>query len=795
MWYHLKSIYRKFLAQCPYSFLNLIGLSLGLCISFLALLYAIEETGYDLCHNNHKNTYRLLYQDTDSRLESILSPSFVQAIGEQIPDIEYHASYIYTRFLKINDVVESDCFFATPEIIDVFTFQCINGSLSLFEDQENTVLISEELALKYFNQIDVAGERLKIDVGEEMEFTIGGVFKNLKKSSFNPKLLVRVKSLPNYSSIYDPLNFRVKTGQHYLVINQNSKIDSVCKKINTVRKSLTQLPGTFKLQPVARVHLHSDGIAGSTSGILKRIKIYAGIGLLILIISLVNYILLYTTMTKRRMKDFAIRRVNGLNNSGILKIFLLESFFIVIASCFLALLPLKLLIPYLNNFSNSNIVLNWHENAVFLLLILALIFTIVILISLYFYFYLRQHNINDVFNQAKSRIGHSIFLNNRAVTLQLLIVSFMLIISFGYYKQLDFIINSGKGFTTEDIFMLERRNWNPSPFLEELAGYPEIKNTSVGEILPLKGRSVVYTVKLESSDKSGYMELMQVDDHFIPLYEIKLLEGRNFSKERFLDKAGETIIINESAKKVLDLKDPIGKVTSQGTIIGIVEDFKFETFYKPLRPLFLRYPKAKNAANSNKYGGILIKYEKRNKEYVQRLIHQTLTKYDVNIATDRKNWSITNSNEKYVLFDPNYYFSLVNDIYQKDKTLQKVISLLSAVAIFITILGLIGMSLYNAEQKTKEIGIRKVNGAKVWEILIMLSKDFIKWVFIAFIIASPIAYFTITKWLENFAYKTTLSWWIFALAGALALGIALVTVSWQSWRAATRNPIESLRYE
>ncbi|MEC3907023.1 FtsX-like permease family protein [Tamlana sp. 2201CG12-4] len=800
--YYLKIVYRNFVNQRPYSFLNLIGLSIGLCISFIALLYVTEETGYDLYHQRHENIYRLLYKSNKGNLQSINNVKVAKIFKEQVPEVTTSVTY-FNGFFKINETVDPiNCFYADPEIVDIFTFNSIIGNLNSLKTNSKAVLVSKEFALKHFKKIEVIGEVLEIETrtGKE-EYSIGAVFEDFpKKSTITPKIIVPNINSSMYKGMLEPQNYGSKAGQTYFLIDKNAVIETVIDKINKVSKEQSKaFSETYSLQPLINVHLFSENIGGSQSGSLKRVIIYSAIGGVILVISIMNFLLLYTAITKRRIKELAIRKINGLGRKGVLRMFLFESISISVISGSIAIFLMKLIVPVFNEFTNSELTLNWIDDYKFLTYAIIIVLIVTFISTFYFYYYLTKFNAIEIMGMDKLKKGDVFLLKNSALFFQLLIVTIMLTFSLVYYKQLDFMINSGKGFSTSNLFMLQKINWTSSPFEEEVIKHPIIKNISKGTILPLHGSSTQYNIALKETPSKGVaMEMFRVDANYIPLYEIKLKSGRNFSKELATDTKGETIIINESALKLLEITDPIGKETNQGTIIGVVEDFKFESFYKSLRPLFFRIPRVhpKYGDPTGKYGGLIIKYENEKRKEAIHLINTLLKEYEVNLISDRKKmYAAINRNEKNIVFDPNYYESLVNDIYGKDKTLQKSILALTIIAIFITLLGLIGMSLFKTQQKTKEIGIRKVNGATINEIMFMLNKDFIKWVVIAFVIACPIAYYAMRKWLENFAYKTSLSWWVFALVGIFTLVIVLLTVSWQTYRAATRNPVESLRDE
>ncbi|UNY98580.1 ABC transporter permease [Zhouia spongiae] len=770
-------------------------MSIGLCVAFIALLYVTEETGYDLYHKRHENVFRVLNKTTQDGLQSINNPKIVQVFQDQVPEIIQSATY-FEGFFSIAGTKDPErWFYADPEIVDVFTFNRISGNLNILKENPKTVLVSKQFALKHFKKASVVGEVLTIETHDrKQEFTIGAVYEDFpRKSTIAPDLIVPNSNSFAYKSMMEPQNYGSKRGQAYILIDKRAAIETVVEKMNKVYKAQPKIfDETYDLQPLVDVHLFSENIEGPSSGSLKRVIIYAVIGILILIISITNFLLLYTAIIKRRMKEFAVRKINGLRASGVLKIFLLESLTISIISAVTAVLLMKLVLPFFNDFSDSNLILSGNINYAFFCYAIAIVLMVTILAALYFNYYLIRFNAIEIIKESKLKKRKSFLLKNSTMFIQLVIVVILLAFSLVYYKQLDFMINSGKGFSVDNTLMIKKLNWDASHFKEEIRKYPVIKNVSEGTILPLHDGSARYSVALNKSpSKQVSMERFEVDVNYIPLYNIKLKAGRNFSKTFTTDTNGENIIVNGPAIKFLGITDnPINKETSQGTIIGVVDDFKFESLYNTLRPLFFKIPQS-----YSEYGGVIIKYEKGKRKEAVELINDLLSKEEVNVIKDKRRVNTMVRGQENVVFDPDYYETLINDIYSKDRILQRSILALAVIAVFITILGLIGMSLFKSEQRTKEIGIRKVNGATINEIMVMLNKDFIKWVGIAFVIACPIAYYAMIEWLENFAYKTGLSWWVFALAGLCTLVIALLTVSWQTYRAATRNPVESLRDE
>jgi putative ABC transport system permease protein len=787
--YYLKIVYRNFINQRPYSFLNLLGLSIGLCISFIALLYVTEETGYDTFHDNSKNIYRLLAK-RESRSD-VLSARTTDHIGkelqEEIPEIEKVVRY-KNVYSKVNGVRQIEGLYVDPEIFEVFTFNIITGSVAPFKDDAYSAIISEAFALKEFNTLDVIGKTINVEEKENRDYTIQAVYKNFpKKSTLKPLFILPIKN---------QIRKKVKgvslwSSKTFLLLTKGIDYKSTNAKF---------LKKGFQLQPLEDIHLYSEGVAteDGNSGSIKVLISYAVIGILILLISLMNFLLLYTAITKRRFKEFAIRKVNGLGKLGLFKIFIIESIIISLVATSIAILLVDFTLPFFNNFTKNNIEFNWFSNSQFLISVLGLVILVSFISGYKLYYYLTKYSAIDFIGKTKGSKKTNFFLKNNALAIQLIIVSFMLIFSLGYYKQLDFILNSDKGYKPQSVFVIPSLAINREVLKEEAKDIPEIMDVAFGPGIPNMDGSATYTVKvLDKPSNAIGMESFSIDYNFIPLYGIAIKEGRNFSNEFATDKK-DAIILNETAVKLLNLEKPIGKKTNLGTIIGVVKDFNFEALHKSMRPTIFKIYR------DNEGSELIIKYNPENKreaslavqkllgnqnEFIANILNPTYS--DLNMINMYGSMEDARKN----FFDPDYMDTVNEMFYGKEKTLQKTILLLTIIAIFITILGLIGMSLFKTQQKTKEIGIRKVNGATIKEILFMLNKDFIKWVFIAFVIACPIAYYAMSKWLENFAYTTSLNWWVFALAGIFILIIALLTVSWQTYSAATRNPVESLRDE
>ena len=794
--YHLKLIYQNFINQRPYSFLNLLGLSIGLCITFITLLYVTQETGWDAFHKNSKNIYRLLAKGStsDEALITITTAFDAEELAEEIPEIKKVVRYVNT-WPKINGIEEKESIYADSEVFEVFTFNIIAGDLSSFKEDLTTVVVSESYALKEFGTVDVIGKTISVQswslTREENEITehvIRAVYRNFPQ-----------KSLLGYSIIFPIGDLQIPKRNKNVSFSAFRTFIELEENIDFEKTHLKFKEKNFGLQSLEDIHLYSDHLSGvEGGGSIKVLFSYAVIGGLIFVISLMNFLLLYTAITKKRFKEFAIRKMVGLEKLGLLKIFIVESIIISLVASIVAVLLVDLILPFFNRFTNSHLVFSWFTNSRFLMYVLCIVIFISLLSGYKLYHYLTKYNTIEFIGGSKGNSSrNNFFLRNNALTIQLLIVCFMLIFSLGYYKQLDFLLKGDKGYQPQNVFVFSGYNEliDTDVFIDEAKKYPEIIDVAQGPSIPkLGGSSTSYVSMLDNSTNKINMEFFSIDDNYIPLYGISITEGRNFSKKFTTDKK-DAIILNETAIRLLNLDKPLGKKTNLGTIVGVVKDFNFENLHKTVRPVVFKMYKRNeliikyNSEKKNESSLIVKKLLGNQNEYFKNIFnpnYSDLTLIDSYGSMEKARKSA---------FDPDFIDTVHEIFYGKEKTLQKTILLLTIIAIFITILGLIGMSLFRTQQKTKEIGIRKVNGATISEIMLMLNKDFVKWVVVAFVIACPLAYYALTKWLENFAYKTTLSWWVFVLAGLFTLVIALLTVSWQTYRAATKNPVESLRDE
>jgi len=555
-------------------------------------------------------------------------------------------------------------------------------------------------------------------------------------------------------------------------------------KYNKVNNSRNQ---TYVLQALSELHSGSCNNYNKRQVSTKNLIVLGLIGLFLILIASINFINLSAVQATKRFKEIGIKKIFGENKAQSIFQFLLESVFISYIAAFIGILIAHFLLIYLEDIIGYGLNLDFlaYPNTLIYLILLATI--IGLLSGLYPAMIIAGMSTNGALKNSLSLKTSSLSLSVRRtlVVIQFTISLVLIIGTLVMNRQINYFSNKDLGFNKEAILLVTLPN-STEDKLEllktKLLNYPEIEMVSFGVRSPLADWKVNSFFNYRTIEKDMYLgNLKTADENYIELYNLKFIAGQNYSRV----KNNAEVVVNRKLTKLLGFENPhdainekikYGVSETELEIVGVVEDFHAQSLQKCMD----------NVIFSNFSFNINEMAVKINPVTLKQSGHQQ------SIKTIQTEWDNVFPDDimNYTFFDEK-----IASLYKEEKNTSNLIQLFAIVAILIGSLGLYGLISYVIRQKTKEIGIRKVNGAKVSEILIMLNKDFVKWVAIAFVIAVPIAWYTMNTWLQNFAYKTELSWWIFALAGLLTLSIALLTVSWQSWRAATRNPVEALRYE
>jgi len=795
-----KTTIRHIFKNKLYSFLKIFGLTLGLAAFIYIANYVSYETNFDQFHANANRIYRCVtFAKMGETLECIPRSEYplADALKSEIPEVQaatrlFAEDNIFTRY-KGNKFIEKRIYYADPNLLDVFDFKLSEGNKATALLNPNTILLTKNAVQRYFGKENPIGKTITLVNNQNFEVT-GGLENIPNNSHLQFDLIASSLTLPernraDWGSFNNAYTYvLVKEGVAPKVFEQ--KFESCLKKyeeqviikyINPSVKEFEKNGNYFKhkLQPLSDIHLNSSFAEESTTfGNLRFLVILGIIGILILVIACSNFINLSTATASKRSKEIGVKKIIGSKKKEIFFQVMGEIGVFCIIALVLAIVLLVILLPVLNKFSGIIMTFNFFFNKTGLLIILFIPLITTILAGIYPALFINRFKLIETTKGKLNPQGQKSWLRGSLVAVQFVVFIVLIFSTLIINKQIKMMRSQNPGFSKENVLVIKNMFYlgdQMSVFKDEIINTPSVIAASFSSSIPSMDDFAGNAFRQKGQKEKYLMDRMQVDSDFLKTLDAKMVDGRFFSNN--LKSESNTAIVNEQAAKLLGWSDSNNKIITlldgkeyDYQVIGIVKDFHMKSLRDNARPLVLRI------SDKSKYLAIRVQPGD-----ISQMLDQVKTQ-----------WEKSNNDAPFEYFFLDQSFDAQ---YKSEDRLSKIIGLFTLVAITIACLGLFGLVSYTATQKTKEIGIRKVNGAKVSEVLVMLNSDFVKWIAIAFVIATPIAYYAMHKWLENFAYKTSLSWWIFALAGLLALGIALLTVSWQSWRAATRNPVEALRYE
>lgn len=794
----IKTALRNLMRNKFYSAINIVGLAIGIASCILIMLYVQSEVSYDKFHEKADRIYRVnlfaMLSDDDIN-QPVTNPPLARVMQNEIPEVE--EAIRLTNFsqpvIRHNDDVfnETKWYFTDPNFFKVFSAPFINGNPENALSQPNSVVLTESTAKRYFGENNPVGQFLTWE--NDRDYQITGVIKDFPENShIKPDFLASLKGqeLDNNMQWINNMVFTyflIKEG--YAKQDVDAKLDGLVKKY--VGPAVTQYMGVsfedflaqgakyrWYAQPLTEIHFDREVTQGPEPlGNKSYMLIFSIIAVFILVIACINYMNMSTARSAKRAKEVGIKKSLGSTRNYLVFQFLSESIFVTLIALVLALILIKLLLPSFNNLIDKQLTFNYLGNFKTIPLMILFGIGIGIIAGSYPAFFLASFNPVKVIKGVHKSEGSHGKLRSVLVIFQLIVSIVLFSGAFFISKQLSFLQNKELGFNKENLIVINKADFlgdRMSSFKNELlaqSGILQITNTS-----SIPGRmQTSSTFFHHSANDSRGMNTLRTDCDFIKTYEVELIEGRYFEEGNQAN--ARSVVLNETAIKRLNIEDPIGKKVYEGkksddealTIIGVVKDFHCESLHQEMSSLIL----------FNGSGGKLtVRIAGGDIQQNLNKIQQTWDKFANGQSLD------------YVFFDEDF-----GRLYNAEVRTRKIVSIFSALAILIACLGLLALAAFVAEQRTKEIGVRKVNGARISEILLSLNRNFMKWVGIAFVIAVPGAWYLLNNWLENFAYKTNLSWWVFGLAGLAALFVTIITVSWISWKAATRNPIEALRYE
>jgi len=776
---YLKIAVRNIFNNKTISLINITGLAIGIACCILLLLWVKDELSFENFHVNADNIYSInkKYQmgaevsynpSTPFPLANAAKINFAQVID---------ATKIYRRqvLLKYEDKVftERRVGYTDSSFFNIFSFQFLKGTKNNVFSNPYSIVITENIQQKYFAGTDPIGKILTID--NRREYTVTGIIKNIPANSdLRFDMLVSISKETSQQNENDWGSHWLRT---FVLLNENSEKEEMEAALSRlIKERLPEEKISLVLQSFKDIHLYA---ANDEPQGMKYIYFFSVIAFFILAIACINYINLSTARSVKRFRESGIYKVMGANRFHISGQFLIESILYIFISLIVAAILTELARPVFNEITGKNLLIDFSNlKVIFLLSFFAIIAGIVS--GLYPAIILSSSQPASVLKGLNSKKGKG-KKNFRKVlvVLQFSLSIFLIIGTFIIYSQLKYIQNKEMGYNKDNIMYLSlnsdiRENYDA--LKNELLQYPEILTVTKTSELPTEINSIVRGITWEGkeTDEGSAFGFASVDYDYFKTMNMEIVQGRSFSKKFAADSTN--YIFNEKAIAIMGMESPIGKSFSldeddPGIIVGVVKDFHSLPLTYEIEPMvFLLLP------DYQRY--LLVKIQSAN----------------VSLAVDKLNVAWAKFSSAYP-FEYNFLDEEFGILYRDEITMGKIFGYFVILAVFISCLGLLGLSSFTAEQRTKEIGLRKVLGATETNIIFVLTKEFTKWVLYANIIAWPLAWFAMDSWLQNFAYRTEMNWWVFLFSGGIALVIAVLTVSSQAIKAALANPIESLRYE
>lgn len=781
---YLKVAARSLLRNKLYSFITILGLSVGIACCLLFFTYIHNELSYDRFHANASRIYRVAVWDTAgfhpdgyARTPSLVGP----ALKFHIPEIEQTVRFfdggkgrVVSRIDRPDiRFLEDRFFFSDPSLFSVFSFQLIRGMASSALTEPNTVVLTASSAKKYFGDIDPIGQTLNYE--NKYDLMVTSVLADPPANSH-----LQFDFIASFATLGDvehknPWNYQ---GYTYLLLPSSVTIAQMEIQMQDAYERHIRSRWWFaglrlRLDRLTDIYMHSNAMSDVVKGDWKRLYVFAAIALLVLLIAVANYVNMITARTMHRAREVGVRKILGADRAQLVRQFVIESMLTTLLAVAIALIATELALPTFNNLIGKSLAADYFSSADTAWFLLVMTVSVGLLSGFVPAMFLSSFKPVNVIKGLTSRGERwTSWLRPTLVVGQFCITASLLVGALVIERQLDFMLHAKLGYEKDQVISINLRSARASfqAFKQELSQLLGVVSVSASMGSPMKGGM---SFPLDIQGQKVEVHWIPVDADFIPTLGIEIMAGRNFSSLISSDST-EAAVINQTYARMLGEREAIGKIVDafgNRKVIGVVKDFHTTSLREPIRPTALSiFP--------NAYQSLLVRISPANFRNTLPQIRETWHKFV-------PDWP----------FD----FSFLNDeydaLYRNEERLGQIFNAFAALAVFVACLGLFGLASYTAERRTKEIGVRKVLGASNGGIVSLLSRDFLRLVVIANLIAYPIAYFAMRRWLEDFAYRVDLSWWMFVLVAGMTLIIAFTTVAMQAVRAARANPVEALRYE
>ena len=784
---HLKVALRNVRRNLAFSMINVSGLAIGMACCILILLWIQDELSFDRFHRHADRLGRVIVEVEHSgqRPWAVTEAPLSLALKEAYPNIVQSTRMQLGRRFRVTygekQFYETRNIFADPAFFDMFTFPLIKGNPVTALSGKRSVVITEKAAQKYFGSADPMGKTLNFN--DRFDLQVTGILQDIPKNShLQFDFVLPFNWLEDLGQdIQNWGNFNFFT---YVLLEKGISAEEVSQKISGYLQTIA--PGNDRrlfIQPLEQIHLCStfeyDDLAVNNSD-YKYVFIFASIALFVLFIACINFMNLTTARSSNRAKEVAMRKVVGAERKDIIRQFFGESLAFTFFSFGLALALVILFLPFFNDLSGKQLSLDFADNIWIPAGLVGIAVFTGLLSGAFPSIYLSSFQPGKVLKRTMTADPKSSHYRKALVVVQFSLSIILIIATTIVDNQIDYIRNRTLGFEKENLIYMPlvgeiRRQFET--IRNEWLRNPDISGITASSNLPSFGRNwAAGSLNWDGKDPSEkiIMQGVDVDYDFFETLGMQIVEGREFSREFPTDETGG-VILNETALNTMGIQSPVGKRFSiggwQGTIVGIVRDYNFKSLHNRIEPL------------------------------IHVMINRQLNFMFIRIKSQNLSGTIKFLQNQWESHNPQFPFeygfvdTLLGNLYTSEEKVRTIVNSFTFLAIFVSCLGLFGLAFYLTERRTKEIGVRRILGASVPKIVMMLSKDFLKWVLIANIIAWPVAYYFMDRWLQNFAYRAGTNIGTFVLSGALALVIALLTVSYQTVKAATASPSDSLRYE
>jgi putative ABC transport system permease protein len=772
---YFKIAFRNFLRHKGYTFINMAGLAIGIACCILIMLWVQDELSYDRFHENAEDLYVATFSNGSIVTPTALSDYLKAEYPEVIHTSRYSGQGRNLLKYKDKEIYEEAGIMVDPDFLKMFTVRFLKGDPETALDDPDSILLSEQVALKLFGTSDPIDQTLTYNTSLDMK--VSGVFEDYPTNShMRFRYLIPTALAMKYNENYN--TWDRNNIQTYVHLQKDTPVHSVDEKISdVVERHRPQDQRALSLQPITRLHLnpfmHPDVP-------LMYLYLFSAMAFFILLIACINFINLTTARSSNRAKEVGIRKTVGACRSNLVRQFFGESLILTLVASGAGIGLVFLFLPLFNNLTGKTFTWEYLIQQTIVLGIFGIIFLAVIIAGSYPALLLSRFQTAKVLKGKLMTSTKGGLFRKALVVLQFSLSILLILGTLMIFRQVQYLRERDVGYDRDNIVYFgigTRFRQNIDTIKTELLSNTDVLNVTLTNIAPYRWNTNAGFGDVNWEGKTHQqvkMVMTSVDYDFLETFGLQMNQGRFFSKE-FSTDASDAYVINQAAVKAMEMDNPIGKELRvwdmSKRIIGVVEDYHFESFHNKIIPMAIR-------VDPNGYFQACIRISSHN-------IPDTL-------AFLENKWK-----EIYPEYPFEYRFldETIQGQYSNEQNTGKIVTVFTILALFISCLGIFGLSSFTAEQRTKEIGIRKVLGATVSSIIKHISKEFVLLVIIANVIIWPLAYFIMNRWLQTFAYRTDIGWWTFVLTGIAVLAVSLLTVSWQIIRAATANPVDSLRYE